>query len=697
MDFLEELEDGQFNKEVIELPFFRILEKRKKDKELLLRWLNSVSGALIEESKMRSRVQKDNLRMYRGVSTRQYDRFIDRDRNVRRLNKVQRFVINHLHDLTETKISQMTRIKPAVEVLPTNGEWEDRASAKVSKAVINHLWYNNNIDFLLQQMQRHARIFGESYAFVLWDQDRGDLTEAYAMAKKTGNKELIKKVPLKHTGDVSYELELPWRVLLHRTTCIDDSEYLFRVKVEDTEKLKEKYPEKKKKIDSTDDIYIFDVEHIKEKHLEKHSLVFEFFHKNTKEVENGYYIKFTKDVILEERERGYLHGKLPIVRLTDLDVPEVLNGVSRYEQIVPLQKMLNNLNSLVAKSIYLGAHPKWVMPRGAAKIEQLGNDSTVVQFQGPMAPQLIASNPVSRDVLEYAQSVKEQMQVVYGSHGISRGEVPKGITAASALQFLNELESERASTDISKHGFLIKDMAKMTLAVAGEFYDTEDGRMVRIVGENNKFLIRHFDAAHLHKSYDIRLDNSTGLPETKSAKIQRILEAMQRNPQMLSGERWEELLELGDTEKLQTIITEAVKAADSENEDLLAGREIAQPEEWEDHVIHWQSHTQHMQSRQFKEEATPEVRKMFKKHVYDTEELIIEKIQQNPEFEAKVATLTLFPLFYHESYTSPARSLEQQMAMVQGQANRGDEVTGQIPGTDPAEAANAQRILKGGK
>ena len=75
---------------------------------------------------------------------------------------------------------------------------------------------------------------------------------------------------------------------------------------------------------------------------------------------------------------------------------------------------------------------------------------------------------------------------------------------------------------------------------------------------------------------------------------------------------------------------------------------------------------------------------------------MLDKMRKNPEFEAKLATLTLFPLFEHKNY-SPPRSLEQQIAMTQGQTNRGAEVTGQIPGTDPVEAANAQRILKGSK
>jgi len=229
-----------------------------------------------------------------------------------------------------------------------------------------------------------------------------------------------------------------------------------------------------------------------------------------------------------------------------------------------------------------------------------------------------------------------------------------------------------------------------TIAVAGEFYDPNDGRMVRIVGDNNKFLIRHFDAAHLHKSYDVRFDNSTGLPETKAGKFQRILDVMQRHPTLLSPERWEELLELGDTEKVTSLISEALRSADSENEDMLSGRDVAMPEEWEDHVAHWESHSKAMQSRQFKEEADPIARAKMKDHLYWTEEAMLDKAQNNPEFSAKLATLELFPIFSHVGFGPAPESREQSTVVAQGQANRGETITSQIPGQS-REAAEVAR------
>lgn len=682
-DLFDEMDDYQMNEKVE--PFYKVYQK--KDKKELLSWLNKVKDSLMYNAKTRTLTQRMNLTAYRGLSLNRWDRRRDYN-SAKRIQRLNKFIVNHLRDLTETKVSQMTRLKPAVEVLPANGEYEDRAAARVVGLLIKHLFYVNNIDYMVQQMHRQARIFGEAYSFIDYDESKGDLDPIYVEARNQGVKQIQlpdgttydTSKPL-YTGDVAYELELPWRVLLQRKNKLEDVEYNFRITTEETVKLKDKFPEHAKKINSEDSLQTFDIENMEDRHVEEHTIVYKFYHKDSSELGHDVYIEFTKDVILEVQEKKFTHGKLNFVRLTDQDIPNVLNGVSNYETVLPLQKMYDNISTLIAKNIYLTAHAKWVMPKGAAKLEQLGNDNTIVQYQGPVPPQLIQAAPNPSEVYSFREQIKQDMQTVYGSQGISRGEIPKGITAASALQFLNELENERNSTDISKHSFLVLDIAKMSISVAADNYQIDDGRMVRIVGESNKHLIKHFDVANLSKSYDIRFDNSTGLPETKSAKIQRIMDTMQRNPQLFSPERWEELLDLGDTNKMTKLATEAVQVADSENEDIMAGEFVGMPEDWEDHIAHWNSHVKAMQNRSFKEEAPLDRKDTLKQHLKITEKLMIEKAKSNPLFQSKLAQLPLFPIFFHGDNFTPF-SAEHQEAMVQGQSNRGEPVTGMIPGKD---------------
>ena len=688
MSFFDELGDDRPNKVNIK-PFHTV---KDKDDKALLEWLKKVIETLEKQAVSRNAKYRKNLEAYRGTS--QSIKRSDIRRSERQIvNRVSKFVINHLYDMTETRVSQMTRIKPIVDVLPTNDEFEDKSSAKAVKYLINHLWYINDMDSILQKLQRHARIFGETYCFIEWAPEKGDLHPLYVKARDNnldldlldneGNpiSKIDKDKPIT-IGDIKYDIEVPWRVFLQRQKNFEDVEYCFRVKVKSTEDVKKEYPDKKDKLKSDTNVKAFSSDDLTEHLLEEETVIYEFFHKKTKHCPKGYHCKFTKDVILESDILPYSHGELPFERLTDMDIPEQLNGVSAYEMIRPIQNMHDNLSTLLSKNIYLMGHAKWVMPRGACKIESLGNDNTIVQYQGPTPPVMLQTQPNPPEAYSFRNSLRDEMGQIYGVQGVSRGTPPQGITAGVALQFLNEQEQERATTDVAKHNTLIQNIAKKTIAVAGDYYQVDDGRMLRIVGKDNKYSIRHFDAANLSKNYDVRMQVGSALPESKAGKIQRIVEIMQMKPDLLSNERWVDLLELGNTDKMNTLITAAVKAAESENEDMMAGKPVMDPQDYEDHIVHWKTHVKAIQSRTFKEECPPHYREKVLEHIALHEFVMVEKAQANPAFEAKLAELPLFPIF---STGFIPRSREHQQLVIQGQANRGDEITGVIPGQEVNE------------
>jgi len=675
MDFFDEISEEAPDKVNVK-PFHTL---KKKDEKEVHDWCKKVVSTLEKQSVTRHSRMRRHLEVYKGTNS-SLNRTDIRRSEKQFLNKVNKFVVNHLHDMTETRISQLCRLKPGVNILPTNDEFEDRNAAKAVKYLIDHLWYINNIDFLRQKMLRNAFIFGESYCFVLWDKSKGDLHPQYVKARDMGIE--LENADEVRIGDIKYEVEVPWRVHLQRQKHIENVEYCFRTSVVATETLKKDYQDKADKIKNSSNIKAFDSDSLTDHLLEEETVVYEMYHKKTKYCPEGYYVKFTDDVILEMDYLPFSHGELPFIRMTDQDEPERLNGVSTYEMVAPIQKMHDNLSTMLAKNIYLMGHSKWVMPRGACKIESLGNDNTIVQYQGPVAPQMLQTRPNPPEAYGFRDSLRNELGQIYGIQGVSRGQPPKGVTAAVALQFLNEQEQERNHTAVIKHNDMVVNLAKMTIAVAGDYYDTDDGRMLRIVGKNNKFSIRHFDSANLSKNYDVRVELGSGLPESKAGKIQRIVEVMQMKPDLLSNERWIDLLDLGHSDKMNSLITVSIRAAESENEDILAGRFVGDPEEFEDHITHWKVHCKAIQERSFKEEAPPEYREELLEHIATHEFVMVEKAKVNPLFQAKLAELPLFPIFPN-GFTPLSR--EQQQIVVQGQANKGQEITGQIPGEDRQE------------
>jgi hypothetical protein len=410
-----------------------------------------------------------------------------------------KYTVNHIYEMTENLISRMTRTKPAIEVIPANDEFQDKNSAKAVKLLMKHLWYINDIDFLLQKIHRHRLIFGNAFVEVNWNQEKGDLHPDYIKLRDANKLNEIglanSDAPIK-VGDVEYKLQLPWHILLEQSDCFESSKSLIIKDLVHIEELKIDYPEKASEIKLNKADTRFDMQNMKDEGIGRHVWVYTFYHKADKHFPKGRKVKFINGVLLEEGDLNLSHGEFPVLRLTDIDVPGQLHGLSRYQQVLLLQNAHNNLSQSIMKNEFLMSAPKWMMPRGACKIEQLGNGRTVVQYQGNVPPQLVQMNPTSSTTFGFRDKIATELGQIFGIHPVSRGEPPKGITAAVALQFLNEQETERAISDIAKHNNLIVDIAKHTISVAGDFYKVDDGRMLRVLGKENKHLIKFFDAAN---------------------------------------------------------------------------------------------------------------------------------------------------------------------------------------------------------
>lgn len=675
------LQDSKLRNEPLDIkPFHTVLNK---DDTEILKWLSSASETLMKHQNSRHHWLKQNLAAYRGLQQGYLNRSTPRREHLP-MTKVDRLVVNHLYDMVETRVAQLSRLKPSIQVLPKNDEFQDKNAARASKLLIDHLFEINDMDSLERQAQRHKKIFGESYLFIKWDEKKGDIhPDAGKEVLDEESGEIIKVPEDLKVGDICYELEVPWRVLLEQKECFEKVNYAFRIHVEHIDDLKKQYPDKKDSIKANDSTMVFDYSTLENTYMKDSVMVFEFFHKGTDFVKDGYYAKFTKDVLLESGESKYSHKCFPFERITDLDIPYKMHGVAQLEQVREIQKEHNNLSTLISKNIWLAAHPKWLLPKGACKIESLGNDATIVQYQGPVAPQMAQVAPNSPEVYAFRDKLKEEMEQIYAVHGVSRGQPPSGVTAAVALQFLNEQEAERSSDEIAKKNDFLKRVARKTLSVAGDYYEMDDGRTMRILGKENKFLLRHFDSANLSKPYDIKVDLGNAIADSKAGKTQRIIEVLQYAPEgTLSSAQVIDLLDLGDYDKTVNLMTMAVRSAESEVEDILEGRPVADPEPHEDLITHWRVKVKAMQQRSFKEEVPPEFRDALKENVTLLEFLMFEKAEENPKFQAELAQLSLFPIFYKPG--AIPQSFEQQAAMVQGQANRGEEITGQIPASNPS-------------
>ena len=592
--------------------------------------------------------QMDNLLLFKGVHWLSADRSANRmfDKQGFSNNRNPRVVINHLADFVTQWVSRLTRYRPAVAIYPARTAQEDANDAKIAKDVLDYIWYEMRIDERLQEFARQMKIFGEAYMWILWNPQKGDVDPQWIQAKKSGQQVPILDsagVPVKnnkgdpmfmtkapHIGDLDYIVEAPWHVFDQPCRDRKNIDWSIRWHLEDIEYVRAKYPDLADQINSDLDIssiytgYRLDVGRLKNQ-----VVVYELFHRSHEFMEKGRYIKRIKNVILENTDLPYEHGKIPYIYMADIEVPDQIRGMSFFQQLFPLQHQVNACSSLIYKSLVLYAHPKMVIQDGSCDMQQLLNESTVVSYSGGVPPSLMTQAPVAEALFAHKNSLVEEMEKLSGVFTMSRGQAPSGVRAAKALRVLEEQEDKRAYiTAIKYNNIGLVENARMSISVAGTFYNDSDGRLLQIVGKDNEFKIKQFSTSNLTKPFHFRIENTTALSQSPSARIEEINEIMQvRFDPMapISREQYVDLLDLTASDQFKDIITRATKCAESENDDFIAGRPVKPPTETEDMIAHWKIHAQAFQSREYKEIVPDQNKAALEQHHLVTEYLMFEK------------------------------------------------------------------------
>jgi len=640
---------------------FSRTEEADKD---LLDWLKVNFENKKMSAQPRIRNWRDNLALYKGIHYRTMEirnQDFRRDMGDRTIRN-PKIVVNHVYNMVETKVAKMSRFRPSVAVLPISDEWADKCNTKTVKLLVDNRWYEVDMDTVLREAQRICYIYGTCFVKVTWNPDIGPLhpyakelqakgIPLTAMSQKgdviqdrDGKTVVLERPP--RVGDVEFKIITPDFVYPEEKYRWDDVTELTEIYFAPEEEVKMDYPEIQDKIKVSKDLK-FDIDAMEERSVFTEVQVRETWVKPHKYLPKGLHIKWTEDVILDVQEFPYEYDDLPYERWTDIDVPNECMGRSFIQNIRQLQIHFNNLASGIARNHGLASAPKWVMPAGACRFADLGNESTVVEFKGPIPPQLVSMNPTGVEVFNYMKELRQMIMEASEVQGISMGQPPAGIKAGVALQFLDEQEQERQNNGVAKRNAVIRNLFKCTAALMRQYYRDDDGRMIRILGKDNGYLMRPFKQADLTEAYDVRMQNASSLPDSKASKIQTIIDLKMSFPSMIRDEQVVEMLDLGTSETFVDKATIAIKSAESENESMLNGEQVVEPKPWEDLIIHYDVHIKALQERAFKEEVPSEYQKALVDHLTATEYLMVEQAKRSPMFTQKlIMTFPQFPVFF---------------------------------------------------
>ena len=258
-------------------------------------------------------------------------------------------------------------------------------------------------------------------------------------------------------------------------TCVEDAEYLIYADYVHVNKLKQKYPKKKKFIYGSDVTYS---ELVNDRDdgakIDNQVLVLEVWCRDYTTIdveetdENGKTVIVTKskypngrviisapelNIILEDKKNPYNTGRFPFFLFKDIDIPFQFWGEGEVKWLLSPQRQLNDLYNQVIDNAKTTANAQWVIDKNAGIPKgQLTNRPGLIIRKNPGTDVHRESPPsMPMYVQQMIEVLKADIEVVSGIHDVTRGETPTGIQSAAAIQALQEAAQTRVRLKVTLH------------------------------------------------------------------------------------------------------------------------------------------------------------------------------------------------------------------------------------------------------
>jgi len=641
-----------------------------EDDTELLDWLNASISHIRDANEDRYQRIRNNRLRYQG-----YYHFRDnvhgrRDqpRDARRPHYFEVYT-NVTQNLIDVRISQILYNKPNTVVVPSSGEAKDKSDAKMGKQVLESLKYENRITQIYYDALLEAHQAGESYCFSLWDDNRGAPHPKVKSLKgkkiplynsngekildDAGNPVLI--TPPSRVGDVRYFVPLTEDVVIWPAYRFEDVQCVGLLTYMHVENAKKRWPEKADDIKASTNIRVWDHEFMDEVNLQDHVCIRHFWHRSTEWLEDGLYVLSTPDIILEEPRGldiapdgtdGAELGNIPCVRLIDMRLPGQFHGWSSMHNVNQLQSRYDRCTTLTDRNIFLVCHPKIMIPDGSkVAIEDMSGDALAIKYSGPVPPTIATYTAGTQEVFAYSKELKSRMEEMMKIFPISLGTPPPGTRSASQQMFWQEQQEQRASLQKLFFSQFVVELDRKVLCLCAAKYRDHDERMIRIMGSDKTWEAKQIDVTALSKSFNIRIEASTALPESKFARAEMLMNLSQIRPNLFSDEQFVSMLDFGQADRFIDLGKIAVDAAEMEFEQLQTGQELLDPEKYEEHIPHLRTHYKQIQTLSFKAQPA-KVKELFFEHIGIHEMLSWVIASVNPTFAQLLPTLPQYPSFF---------------------------------------------------
>lgn len=516
-------------------------------------------------SNMKSERMKTEMKWYVNLAMYQGNQYVEL---VPRLSKLitpkappyrVRHISNRIKPIIRTEMSRLTSQKPSASVIPASADDEDMMAAHAAEQVWESVSSRNKLQMNYRNAVWWELITGNAFMKVWWDAYKIDYDSDLQ-------------------GDICFGHVTPFHIYVPdlREVDIQQQPYVLNVYTKPVEWVKRFYGDKLQGRNIIPDtVNANDI--LSDAYLQLDSsagkepdsvLCQEMWIKNGGcEFLDGDYVVHVIGENVVDISPFYQHGKYPFTHFGHIP-SGTFYRTSVIEDLIPLQREYNRTRSQLIENKNRMARLQLRAPIGSVDPAKITNEpGQIIMYRaGLPPPDPMPLQPVPNYVIEELNRTIQDMEDISGQHEVSRGGVPPGVTAATAISFLQERDDSLMSHTFADVEEGMEEIARQTLALVGQFWDTP--HIIKVVGEDGFFDTMMLVGSNLKGNTDIRMEGGSSLPTSKAARQALIMDMMKMG--FIDSRDGLKILDIGGVQKLQEQLRRDESQAQRENMRLKA-------------------------------------------------------------------------------------------------------------------------------
>jgi len=647
----------------------------------------------IKDSRARLEIMwKLGIAFYRG---RQYTYYSSSLKRITQLptddvkNRARtRVVSNQIKPNCNKLISKLMKNKAQFTASAGNADAKSQKAARLGESASEYWWTAFDLSRKERQALTWARVCGQGYWFLTWDQYAGK-PWSYMCEPETGkpipnhiapdfHKELTASgidpqayTKTAYLGDISVQVVSPINTWLDNSVEQFEDCRFFGLDLHlSPEEVETRWGVKLEADSVLTDADLGAQTNDLDTAKKSVCLVIGLFIRPCPSMPTGRVVYFTKDRILEDNKAWpFPFDHLPLIKFGSTPIPNSPYDSGEVEDAIPLNKELNKTLSQILTHRDLTINPKWKIPRNSVQAFNASDEAIHYTPVNGQTPEMMTHPNMPAYMGEILADINGRIKACFGLGDVNTNQAGQpGLESGIALDLAQE-ESDEVIAPIIEDNEISKGKAlQMCLDFAQQRYTTE--RLLEITGENGMPQIIAFKGQDV-KGVSVKCEASSSMPRSKAGRMARVFMMLNSglidkdeaykyldNPD-LKGWKQRRMLDadMADREHqrilqgiplnpvaLQEAMGQVKTGVNPQTQQPFTGPQDVQafllqamlaPTDYEDWQAHYNFHTEYMKTVEF-ENLDPQVQHEFIQHTQQTLQKIIDMAQASKERSGNV-------------------------------------------------------------